>query len=202
LVKIFLVFMRHNLRYIPLIRIFDLALAPCSVTKTTSNLPMPEAFPTPLDMRLVIRTVKGERGVTYHVRVCKPGKPFESWPDSWPYVTYTLIPNWKRKLIKKLREELPVEYQTVTVGKSSRMNQIAADLVAGHGLAVLDGIKRRRINGRLRQMICGYCHTPILRGFVLEGHPVTRRKEFCSDACKMMKAREIQRRRQRSASLE
>jgi hypothetical protein len=149
----------------------------------------PEMFPIPLDARLVIRKVKGERGVTYHVKVRQPGKPFESWPDCWPsYVTYTLIPNRERKLIRKLRKELPVEDetdQTVTVVKSSLMNQIGADLVAGHGLAVLDGIKRHRIKGRLHQMICKHCRTPILRGYLVGGQKVTRRKKFCSDACRV-----------------
>jgi hypothetical protein len=151
-------------------------------------------FRPPSDVRLVIRKTKGERGVTYHVKVSRLGKPFESWPGSHPYVTYELIPNWKRKLIRKLREELPVEYQPATVGKavsvvkSSPMNKLAADLVAARGLAVLDDIKRRRINGRLRQMICDCCHTPILRGFKLDGVKVTRKKEFCSTACRVMKS--------------
>ena len=133
-------------------------------------------FPTPLDVRLVIRKVKGERGVTYHLRFSRIGKPG---------ACYELIPNRERKRIKKLREELPVEHQTLTVVKASPMNKMAADLVAVHGLAVLNSIKRRRINGRLRQVICGYCHTPILRGFVLDGRKITRRREFCGDSCKM-----------------
>src|SRR5262249_19837635 len=151
-----------------------------------------------LDKRLVIRKVKGERGVEYHLKTTMPGnllpeplrRQFKRDDGSYcPSVSYVLIPSRERKLIKKLREELPVEYENLTVIRSSPMDKLAADLVATHGLAVLDGIKRRRINGRLRQVICGYCHTLILRGFVLNGHKVTRRKEFCSKACLMSSRR-------------
>src|SRR5262249_31595288 len=113
-------------------------------------------------------------------------KPFQSWPSSHPYVTYELIPNRERKLIKKLCEELPVEEEEesiIEIESPSAMNRFAAGLVAAKGLAVLDGIKRRRVNGRLCQMICKYCRTPIMRGFVVNGHKVNRNKEFCDDAC-------------------
>jgi hypothetical protein len=122
----------------------------------------------PPDACLVIRKIKGERGVEYHLKISR---------------CYVLLPNRERKRIRALRENLPVEYQTLTVIKSSPMNKFAADVVAAKGLTVLDGIKRRRVNGKLVQMICRYCHTLIMRGFVVNGHRVNRNKEFCSDAC-------------------
>jgi hypothetical protein len=137
----------------------------------------------PPDERLVVTKIKGERGIEYHLKITRTGKPFESWPNSRPYVSYVLVPNRERKRIRELRENLPVEYQTLTVIKSSPMNKFAADLVAAKGPAALDGIKCRRVNGRLRQMICKYCHILIMRGFVVNGHKVNRNKEFCSDAC-------------------
>ncbi len=40
-----------------------------------------------------------------------------------------------------------------------------------------------RIRGRLRA--CPSCHTPILVGCIVDGKRVTRRREYCDDACKM-----------------
>jgi hypothetical protein len=42
---------------------------------------------------------------------------------------------------------------------------------------------------KARQIPCGYCHTPMLFGFVIGGRKITRRKRFCSDACKMARKR-------------
>ena len=50
-------------------------------------------------------------------------------------------------------------------------------------------IQRVRIKGRVRQILCKKCHTPILIGYIVSGQKVTRRKEFCSNACRTMKAR-------------
>lgn len=132
----------------------------------------PDSLQTPpqFNVRLVARKVKGQRGVEYHLRVQRVGSR---------NVSYALLRG--RKRIKELRDELGEERQTLVVVKSSAANK----LIAALGVGVLDGVKRRRVNGRLRLAICGYCHTPLLRGFILAGHKLTRRKEFCSDACKM-----------------
>jgi hypothetical protein len=52
-----------------------------------------------------------------------------------------------------------------------------------------------RINGGLRRIVCRYCRTPTLVGYVLDGKKITRRftfskktqerNRFCGDACKM-----------------
>jgi len=55
-------------------------------------------------------------------------------------------------------------------------------------------IPRRRAKN-WRKQLCGWCHTPLLIGYSLDGHKITRAKEFCSDACKMNKARALVRRR-------
>src|SRR4029453_3511149 len=44
-------------------------------------------------------------------------------------------------------------------------------------------IQCRKVNGRVRPILCEYCHVPILCGFVLNGHKVKRRKKFCCDGC-------------------
>lgn len=46
-------------------------------------------------------------------------------------------------------------------------------------------IWRRRMNGRVRQVLCKTCHTPLLIGYFVNGHKITRRRKFCEDACKM-----------------
>ena len=46
-------------------------------------------------------------------------------------------------------------------------------------------IPRRRMNGRVRQVLCKTCHTPLLIGYFVYGHKITRRRKFCKDACKM-----------------
>jgi hypothetical protein len=81
------------------------------------------------------------------------------------------------------------------------MNRLVADLIAKKGIKVLDRIKRRKVGGKLRLMVCAYCRTPILRGFRLNGELITRAKVFCSNSCKMNKWREESRRKQRINAL-
>lgn len=50
-------------------------------------------------------------------------------------------------------------------------------------------IRPIRVKGRVRQILCKTCHTPLLIGYYVEGHKVTRKKEFCGDACRMMAER-------------
>ena len=50
-------------------------------------------------------------------------------------------------------------------------------------------IPRLRVNGRVSQILCKACHTPLVFGYFVTGQKVTRRKESCSNACKMMAAR-------------
>ncbi len=59
-------------------------------------------------------------------------------------------------------------------------------------------IPRRRAKGRARQILCGgaqakwTCRTLLLFGYFVNGQKVTRRRTFCSDACKMRAARGVQ----------
>ena len=62
-------------------------------------------------------------------------------------------------------------------------------------LGVITGaIVSRRRGVSWRKQLCGWCHTPLLIGYSLNGHQITRAKEFCSDACKMNKRRSRARR--------
>jgi hypothetical protein len=56
--------------------------------------------------------------------------------------------------------------------------------------AIYDAIiPRQKVNACVKQIICKQCHTPMLFGYMLNGHKVTRRKEFCADGCKMKRTR-------------
>jgi hypothetical protein len=53
---------------------------------------------------------------------------------------------------------------------------------------------RRRVDGRLKQILCGWCRRPILFGYMLDGHKIRRRlskdgSRFCDAACKMNRKR-------------
>jgi hypothetical protein len=52
-------------------------------------------------------------------------------------------------------------------------------------------IQRVKLNGRIKQVVCKQCHSPILFGFHLDGRKITRRKKFCSDSCKMKSERAL-----------
>jgi hypothetical protein len=76
----------------------------------------------------------------------------------------------------------------------------AKDLIRRRKLASNDGlaeitlaiIPRRRAKN-WRKQLCGWCHTPLLIGYFLDGHQITRAKEFCGDACKMNEQRSLAR---------
>src|SRR4030095_12512855 len=59
----------------------------------------------------------------------------------------------------------------------------------------------RRRKKNWRKQLCGWCHTPLLVGYFLDGHQITRAKEFCSDACKMKDNRKRRRSRPRHEPL-
>jgi len=46
-----------------------------------------------------------------------------------------------------------------------------------------------KVKSRVRQFLCKTCHTPLLIGYYVEGHKITWKKKFCSNACRTMKAR-------------
>jgi len=48
-----------------------------------------------------------------------------------------------------------------------------------------------RIIGR-GSTLCKACHTPLLRGFKINDRLITRRRQFCDDACKMNSKRQLQ----------
>src|SRR5262249_32609427 len=58
-----------------------------------------------------------------------------------------------------------------------------------------------KINGRVQQILCSWCRTPLLFGYLLDGSKVKRRKEgFCWNACKMNLARSNERAKKRESS--
>jgi len=58
---------------------------------------------------------------------------------------------------------------------------------------ITGGIIPRRRAKDWRKQLCGWCHTPLLVGYFLDDHQITRAKEFCSDACKMNRRRALAR---------
>jgi hypothetical protein len=69
-----------------------------------------------------------------------------------------------------------------------RIKGVVQQVICGHRVLLADNV-----HGKVRYKVHyqGGCHTPMLFGFILDGHKVTRRKEFCSDACKMKSARAL-----------
>jgi hypothetical protein len=84
----------------------------------------------------------------------------------------------------------------------------AKDLISRRKLATSDlgditgAIIPRRREKNWRKQLCGWCHTPLLIGYSLNGHKITRAKRFCSDACKMNQQRFLARRRRRQGLTE
>ncbi len=58
-----------------------------------------------------------------------------------------------------------------------------------HSLGKIVAVLLRRYRRRKKQDLCRSCHTPILVGYLLDGHKVTRRRKYCDEGCKMRDAR-------------
>jgi len=161
---------------------------------------------------LIVQTVRGERGSKQYLLLWRDAIADSEWYESLSLKDFrklsATLPVRKRMTVTV--KSTPMDLLLAAIGKAiyeknkdcpdgmdpdewrfnlrqarkrltKRPRRILHDLGAIYG-AIIPHIKMDR---RVRQILCKQCHTPMLFGYIVNGHKVTRRKEFCEDSCKM-----------------
>jgi hypothetical protein len=161
---------------------------------------------------VIVQTVRGERGSKQYLLLWRDAYADCQWYESLSLKDFrklaATLPVTKRKLIPI--KSTPMNLLLSALGKAiyegkdacaegmdpkewrfnlqqarKQLRKKPSTVLYDLGAIYAAIVPRRKVKGRIKQIICKRCHTPLLFGFILDGQKITHRRDFCGASCKV-----------------